>query len=259
MRFASLGSGSEGNALVVETGTGHTLTRVLVDCGFGIREATRRLARLGLGGADLHAVFVTHEHGDHVAGVPALARKHRLPVFMTLGTARACHGDAIPEHVVLVAPDEPLELRGLSITPFTVPHDAREPVQYVLADDRHRLGVLTDLGHATALLPRVLTGLDALVLEANHDPELLSVGPYPPSLKRRIAGGWGHLSNEDAAALLARLDRARLQAVAAAHLSKQNNLRELAQQALAEVLKLPAGEVRVADQDEGLGWVTLEG
>lgn len=259
MRFASLGSGSEGNALVVETREGASATRVLVDCGFGPREAERRLARLGLAAADLHAILVTHEHVDHVAGVFSLARRHRLPVYLTFGTARACPAAAALDPALLrrVDPQQPFALRDLRIEPFPVPHDAREPVQYVLDDGRARLGVLTDLGRPTGLLPRVLARLDALVLECNHDRRLLADGDYPAALKRRIAGGFGHLCNDDAAAVLGVLDTGLLRRVVAAHLSRANNRPDLARQALAGAVGADACDILVADQDDGLGWQAL--
>lgn len=260
MRFASLGSGSEGNGLVVQAGEGASCTRVLVDCGFGIRELDRRLRRLGLAPGDLHAVLVTHEHGDHVSGVAALVRRHGIPVHMTPGTARACARSALPLPLLrLFDPHAPFEVRGLRVEPFPVPHDACEPVQYVFDDGRARLGVLTDIGHATALLPRVLARLDGLVLECNHDTAMLRDGHYPPALKRRVGGDYGHLCNEDAAVLLKRLDQSRLSRVVAAHLSRHNNRPALAQAALADALGAAPGDVFVADQDLGLDWQPLDG
>lgn len=256
MRFASLGSGSEGNGLVVETQDGATVTRVLIDCGFGLREAERRLRRLGLGARDLDAILVTHEHGDHVGGVFALARRHRLPLHLTFGTARACAASASIDPALLnwIDPHRPFSLRDLAIEPFPVPHDAREPVQYVLDDGRSRLGVLTDIGRPTGLLPRALARLDALVLECNHDPGLLAGSDYPAALKRRIAGDFGHLANADAAALLAALDRDRLVRIVAAHLSRTNNRPQLAREALAAAIAAQAADILVADQDVGLDW-----
>lgn len=256
MRFASLGSGSEGNALVVETHDGVTATRVLIDCGFGVREAERRLRRLDLSPADLHAIFVTHEHSDHVGGVLAMARRHRLPVHMTFGTARACRAaDALGDATLQVIDSHrAIAFRDLSIEPFPVPHDAREPVQYVLDDGRGRLGVLTDIGRPTELLPRTLARLDALVLECNHDPDLLAASSYPAMLRRRIAGSYGHLCNADAAAILAGLDRSRLLRIVAAHLSRSNNRPDLARAALAEAIGARHDDILVADQDEGLDW-----
>ena len=148
----------------------------------------------------------------------------------------------------------PFDIEGLRVEPFPVPHDAREPVQYVLDDGRSRLGVLTDIGHPTTHLGEVLSGLTALVLETNHDAALLAGSDYPPSLKQRIAGRYGHLENADSAQILGGLDRSQLRCVVAAHLSRQNNRVELARAALAPVLGWDPGQVLVADQDEGLDW-----
>lgn len=259
MRFASLGSGSEGNGLLIETGggvAGGRAFRVMVDCGFALREAERRLARLGCEPASLDGILVTHEHGDHVGGVFRLARTHRIPVYLTHGTLRATPQAAGCEELVRVIDSHrPFDLGGLRIEPFPVPHDAREPVQYVLDDGDARLGVLTDIGHATAYLSLALSRLTALVLETNHDAGLLAGSDYPASLKRRISGRYGHLENGESARILGALDRSRLRRVVAAHLSRQNNRAELARAALAPVMGWDAEQVLVADQDAGLDWV----
>jgi len=194
MRFASLGSGSEGNGLVVESGT----TRILVDCGFGVRETAARLARLGLAPGDVSAVFVTHEHSDHVGGVAAFAARHDIPVWLTFGTFDVVGerlGD-VPRVCAFDAHDV-VAIGELEVRPFPVPHDARDPVQYVLSDGASRLGVLTDLGVVTAHVEASLTGCDALVLECNHDEAMLAGGRYPYPLKQRIAGR-RHLAGEAA-------------------------------------------------------------
>ncbi len=251
MRFASLGSGSEGNALVVEAGG----SRILIDCGFGVRDITQRLARVGLEPADIAAIFVTHEHSDHVGGVPAFAARHGIGVWLTFGTLDACAGRfdgmarvyGFDSHDTLVVGD-------LEIRPFPVPHDAREPVQFVVGDGAHRLGVLTDIGVATPHVRASLSGCDALVLECNHDLGMLMAGSYPAALKARIAGKHGHLCNDDAAALLASLDTSRLQHIVAAHLSRENNTAALAQAALAAALGCASDWIGVAAQDTGFEW-----
>ena len=260
MRCASLGSGSEGNALLVEGGGGAGC--VLVDCGFGIREAERRLRLLGREPASIDAILVTHEHGDHVGGVFRLAHRHRIPVHLTHGTLRALVS-AIPaafDRALLRTFDSQagFDCAGLRVEPVPVPHDAREPVQYIVDDSSLRLGVLTDLGHGSAHVVRALTRLDALVLECNHDPALLAANPrYGAPLKRRIAGAWGHLENAEAARILASIDRSRLRTVVAAHLSRQNNRPELARAALASVFPDDPQRLRVADQDSGIGWIAV--
>ncbi|HZP85426.1 MAG TPA: MBL fold metallo-hydrolase [Burkholderiales bacterium] len=256
MRFAVLGSGSQGNALVVEGGR----TRLLLDCGFSVSETVRRLQRLGLSAEDLTAVLVTHEHDDHIGGVARLARKFRLPVWLTPGTLRGLSPlfEGV-EHVHMIEGYTSFCIGELEIAPFPVPHDAREPAQYVFSDGVRKLGVLTDIGCSTILVTRMLSGCDAIVLECNHCPELLSTSEYPLSLKQRIAGRYGHLDNPAAAALLASLDQRKLKHVIAAHLSENNNRPLLAQMALASALGCNAQWVGVADQSTGLGWRDLTG
>lgn len=259
MRFASMGSGSEGNGLVIASHDGLRERRVLIDCGFGPRRATERLEALGVPPESLSAILVTHEHSDHIGGVFKLALRHDLPVFITHGTLHAARvpDEARPLVRPLCAGDR-FEVEGLQVHAVPVPHDAREPVQFIIDDGRCRLGVLTDLGHASPLVERAFAGLDGLVLECNHDPGLLAENPrYPPHLKRRIGGPFGHLANAAAAELLARLDPGRLKRLVAAHLSAHNNRPELARSALAGVLNCRDDEVEVADQAGGLAWRTL--
>jgi phosphoribosyl 1,2-cyclic phosphodiesterase len=256
VRFASLASGSKGNCLVAEAGG----SRVLIDCGLSPRETARRLARLGLAPADLDAILVTHEHADHVGHAYPFAAQHALPVYLTHGTRRAQEDDGKPAHGIelrLIEGREAFAVGALSVEPFTVPHDAREPVQFVLGDGARRLGVLTDLGTSTAHVEAMLSGCDALVLETNHDRDLLWGGDYPNWLKERIGGPFGHLDNAASGRLLAALDRSRLKHVVAAHLSQQNNTAELARAALAAALGCADDWVGVATQDEGFGWRDL--
>lgn len=253
MRFASLGSGSEGNALVVEAHDGVLTTRVLLDCGFSVREAERRLARLALSADSLDAIFVTHEHADHIGGAAALARKYRIPIYMSWGTGQAC-SLASDLEVGWCRSEQPVVVGALQALPYTVPHDAREPLQFVFSDGRSRLGVLTDAGSATPHLIEVLGGCTALVLECNHDREMLAGSKYPPSLKARIGGDYGHLANDSAANILRSVERGRLKRIVAAHLSQQNNSPMLARMALAEAIGEVPDEILVATQEEGVGW-----
>lgn len=251
MRFASLGSGSEGNALVVQAGK----TIVLMDCGFTLSDTCMRLARLGLTPDCLNGIVVTHEHSDHIAGVARLARKYSIPIWLTHGTFRAqCKSLSGVPKLTKIDSHCPFAIDGLLMQPFPVPHDAVEPAQYTFSDGAKRLGVLTDIGCSTPHIEAMLSGCDALVLECNHDIALLANSDYPISLKQRVGGRLGHLSNADAAALLARLDYSRLQHIVAAHLSRKNNTSELAIYALSKALDCNPEWIAVAGQDEGLAW-----
>ena len=255
MRFALLGSGSRGNATVVEAGGGGSTTRLLLDCGFTIRETEARLARLGLAPDGLAGILLTHEHGDHSAGVFRFARRHSLPVWLSYGTSSACAasiGDEVDIH--LIDSHTPFSVGELEIQPFPVPHDAREPTQFVFSDGASRLGVLTDIGESTPHVEQMLTGVDALVIECNHDRAMLAASRYHESLKRRIGGRLGHLANDLAAEILAAIDRSRLQHLVAAHLSAENNRPELAVAALAGAAGCDASWIAVADQELGLSW-----
>ena len=253
MRFASLGSGSKGNCLVAEAAG----SRVLLDCGLAPRETARRLERLGLAPSGIHAILVTHEHDDHAGHAYAFAAQHGIPVHLTHGTRRAQEAAGKAEAGVAlneIRGGEPFAVGAIRVEPFTVPHDAREPVQFALGDGARRLGVLTDLGASTAHVEAMLSGCDALVLETNHELDLLWSGDYPKWLKERIAGPFGHLDNAASGRLLAALDRSRLKHVIAAHLSQQNNKVELARAALAAALGCSEDWVGVATQEEGFGW-----
>ncbi len=250
MRFASLGSGSRGNSLVVEIGS----TRILVDAGFGPTEMSRRLARLGLEPADVDAVLVTHEHSDHIGGVAACARRFGWPICLTPGTLAASREHGRNLAVTLIDSHDSFSIGDISVHPFPVPHDAREPVQFVFSDGDRRLGVLTDAGHVTQFMVTMLDACDALVLECNHDMAMLEEGRYPPALKHRIGSRWGHLDNGAAASLLAQIDRRNLRHVIAAHLSAENNTPLLAQSALAAVLQCESEWVGVATQNGGFDW-----
>ncbi|MEK7438757.1 MAG: MBL fold metallo-hydrolase [Pseudomonadota bacterium] len=251
MRFACLGSGSRGNALIVARGR----TRLMLDCGYPVRETERRLARLGLAPADLAGILVTHEHSDHTAGVCKLAHKHGLPLWLTHGTLKGIPGDVsgLPQLNVIDS-HSPFGIGELQLLPFPVPHDAREPAHFVFSDGAHRLGVLTDTGASTSHIEAMLSGCDALVLECNHDLDLLMNGDYPQALKARVAGPYGHLDNDSSAGLLAAIDRSRLQHLVAAHLSQHNNTPELACAALARAMGCAPAWIGVADQDEGFAW-----
>ncbi len=253
IRFASLGSGSKGNATLIQSGD----TLVLVDCGYSAVETARRMAALEVSPDALTAVLVTHEHGDHIKGVPVLSRKYRLPVYLTHGTARGCR-DTRFHQTRFISPHNSFDLGNLRVSPFPVPHDAEEPCQFVFSDPHdQRLGLLTDAGCITSHMIAALDGCHALLLECNYDPQMLANGPYPPPLQRRIDHRYGHLANHQARELLASLDTANLSYLRAMHLSEKNNDENLVLDMLCSVVDTIKCDVRVANQQRGFGWVEL--
>src|SRR5574337_602021 len=257
LRFISLGSGSSGNATLVEARSGTLTTRLLIDCGFALRQFDARLARAGLAANQIDAVFVTHEHSDHVGCAVQLARRERIPLWTSHGTWAAL-GQPEPGESGRIARDgQAIALGALRILPFTVPHDAREPLQLCCSDGAARLGVLPDLGHGTAHVLEQLRLCDALLLECNHEPGMLAASNYPPFLKKRVGGPHGHLANHESAAIARALAHPRLNRVVAAHLSRQNNRPELARAALAEALGRVAEDIDVADPVHGTAWITV--
>jgi phosphoribosyl 1,2-cyclic phosphodiesterase len=251
LAFSSLGSGSKGNGTLVR---GHG-TLVLIDCGFTLKETERRLQRLGVSADQLDAVFVTHEHGDHINGVGPLVRKYQLPLYITAGTLRNKKMGEMAD-VRIIHHYQPFTLKSFSVTPVAVPHDASEPAQYIIECANKRLGILTDLGNISPHVEMHYQSCDALILEANHDPVMLASGAYPYSLKQRVGGAWGHLSNQQAARFLESVDKQKLECLVVAHISRQNNSVELAKQAFAE-LQQSIKSVIYACQDEGFDWVNL--
>ena len=258
MRFCSLGSGSGGNATLVEAGRGAATSRLLIDCGFSLRELGSRLARIGLSCDDLDAVFITHEHGDHIGCAVALARRHGLPLWMSRGTFRAIGAPELPELIRFARDGETISVGELSVRPFTVAHDAQEPLQLRLSDGHRHLGVLTDVGSISTHLVANLQGLTALLLECNHDRAMLAASGYPASLKARIGGRLGHLSNDTAAQILAACLHDGLKQLVAAHLSERNNTPALVRAALAPGWGATAADIVVADQQRGFDWLELE-
>lgn len=256
MRFASLGSGSKGNGTLVATDN----ALLLIDCGFSAREAESRLHRLGVCASDISAVLVTHEHGDHVRGVGPLARRYGLTVYATPGSFTGMdqgRSGAWQCQCEEILPGQAFEVAGIRCLPVPVPHDARQPCQFVFEHNDRVLGVVTDLGSVT---PEVVEGFgdcDGLLLECNHDLDMLVRGPYPPSLKRRVAGQHGHLSNSQAAAMLDQCNIDRLQHLVLMHLSEQNNTPVHARDAVEGVMQQGLDRIRVAGQNSGLGWLEL--
>lgn len=256
LRFKSLGSGSGGNSTLVEA-CGLVPFRMLIDCGLGIRKLALRLAEVDLRLEDIHAVFITHEHGDHIGCALTLALRHRIPVWMSQGTYSAIGAPDFEGLLHTARDGKAIDLGGLQLMPFTVPHDAREPLQLSCTDGSAKLGILTDLGHATPHVMAHLRACDALLLESNHDTELLSQSVYPPFLKRRVGGDYGHLSNAAAADIACAANHNGLKHLVAAHLSAQNNRPDLAQDALAHALGCKRSDIVVAGAASGTPWLQI--
>lgn len=252
MRFASLGSGSRGNAALIEQGS----TRVMVDCGFLLREVEARLERFGVAPESLNGILVTHEHADHIGGVSRLARKYKIPVYMTPGTRNGWTDPHVPT-LHKISPHERFTIGEIDVQPFPVPHDAREPCHFVFHAAGRKLGVLSDAGAITPHMRECLSGLDALMLEFNHDVEMLWNGPYPPKLRERVGGNLGHLSNVQSAELLKQIDVSRLQMLALTHISEKNNTPALARAAACVAMSRDEPWMICAQQNEGLAWHEL--
>ena len=253
MRFASLGSGSAGNCLVVE----HSNTRLLLDCGFTQNEVVKRLQKLDLIPEQIAGVLVTHEHDDHAKGAFKFAAKYNVPVWLSHGSLKMCERyipDFVAIQINIIDSHTQFSIENIQINPYPVPHDAREPTQFTFSDGNYKLGVLTDAGSSTAHIEHMLSACDALVLECNHDLNMLENGPYAWSLKKRVGSRLGHLDNQSAAALLARLDNSKLKHIVAAHLSAKNNRADLAKNALSQALNCAQDWVGIAQQEDGFAW-----
>lgn len=252
MRFASLGSGSRGNATLIQVRS----TLIMIDCGFSLRETEQRLKTLGVTAQQVSAILVTHEHGDHIKGVGPFARKYKIPVWLTYGTAQSSRLGMLPkqEHIVI---ETDFCVGDITITPFSVPHDACEPCQYRFSNGRQMLGLLTDTGMITPHIVDMLSGTHALLLECNHDEGMLLESEYPESLKQRVGGDYGHLNNQQAAGLLASMDTSQLTYIAGMHLSENNNTPQLVKETLSDALSWQTGQIQVAHQDLGLSWAQI--
>jgi len=254
MRFASLGSGSKGNCLIVEEKN----TRLLLDCGFSTKEIITRLLRLGIQPNMLDGIIITHEHADHISGVERFARKFDLPVWLTHGTLRAAkRAFSTLSKINIIDSHQAFSVSDIDIQPYPVPHDAQEPVQFIFSNGAVKLGVLTDTGCSTTHIETILNRCHGLVLECNHDATLLANSKYPKSLKQRVGGRLGHLENASSAMLLSKLDCSLLQHLIAAHLSEANNTPQLAQSALSGAINCSPDWIGVADQSNGFDWRQL--
>lgn len=238
MDFCSIASGSSGNCIFV--GTDHT--NVLIDAGISGKRVTEGLHVIDRDPKELDAILITHEHSDHIKGLGVLARKYQIPVYTTGGTVDALSRmnlGKMPEGIFHeIREDETFSVGDLKIDPFTISHDAAQPVGYRIECDDHSVGIATDLGKYNEYIIENLQNLDALLLEANHDIRMLQVGKYPYYLKQRILGDRGHLSNENAGRLLCRLLHDNMKAIFLGHLSRENNYEELAYETVCSEVTL---------------------
>ncbi len=251
MRIASLGSGSKGNATLVQHGD----TTLLVDNGFSLRKFTQRLERFEIDAGSIDALLLTHEHGDHSGGVERLCVAHSIPLWTAVGTARAVFDDGFVYNEVCGG--EPTQIGCFEILPVTVPHDAGEPVQFVFChvDSGKKLGILTDTGHITNHIINAYDNLDGLLLEFNYDQTMLDNGPYPYPLKQRVSGDLGHLSNEQSIYLLRQINTASLNCLIAAHISENNNSPGIVERQLNQLNTIPSPVL--ASQESGFGWISI--
>ena len=251
LRFASLGSGSRGNALLIESDA----TLLMVDCGLPRRTIEKRLKLLGREPRDVTAMLISHEHGDHSQGIGPFLRRYPVPTWLTPGTAAALtalrQGHSLNCHKVL-------NIGSISVEPFPVPHDAREPCQFVFSAGKCRLGLLTDTGHVTSHIRERLSGCDALAIEANHDLKSLRQCSYPESVKARVASRFGHLNNEQTAALLGAVKHDGLQWVMSLHLSERTNTSQQVRECLEPALDSVDCPLYLATQDAPTEWLTID-
>ena len=253
MRFAILGSGSGGNCAIIQS----QQTTLMLDCGFTIKECSKRLQQLELAPESINAIVVTHEHGDHYNGVGPFSRRFKIPVYMT-------HGSWLPHRcgeladLNLITPHIPFTIGDIEITPFPVPHDAREPCQYRFGNENQHLGFLTDTGQLTSHIEATLSGCDALVVEFNHDMEMLANGPYPPTLQSRIAGSKGHLNNQQSEQIIRKLLHPALKHLVAAHLSEKNNHSDLVDSILYRLVAETLCKITIAEQHSVTPWIEID-
>jgi phosphoribosyl 1,2-cyclic phosphodiesterase len=251
LRFISLGSGSRGNASLVEFGS----TVLMVDCGLPCKVVEERLAAVDRQPRDVTAILVTHEHTDHAQGVATFTKRHNTPVWTTPGTASALPTITRVRHLSC---HRSLTIGAIEVQPYPVPHDAREPCQFTFAANGRRLGMLTDAGYVTPHMVERLKECDALALECNHDLPSLQNGPYPDSLKARVASRFGHLNNQQTTELVQRLDVTRVQWLLGLHLSERNNTPEHVRSTLRPALENARYPFHLASQDAPTAWLSVE-
>lgn len=253
MEIAVVGSGSKGNCSLIRSGS----NILMVDCGFSLKETEQRLLQLGLNGSDISALLITHEHSDHIGGVKRFATKFNTPLYMTHGTKQYFDKREIDlsGQLTEISLEQVFSLEDIKVTPVPVPHDAKEPCQYVFEGHGIKLGLLSDIGHISQTVRKAYSDCDALFIECNHDREMLADGPYPQKLKGRVRGDWGHLSNCQTVEFLARIQTG-LRHLLIGHISETNNSQDSVKAALAALTDLSCAPV-LAPQHDVQQWVSL--
>ncbi len=252
LHVASLGSGSGGNSTVIRTEN----TTLLLDCGFTLKETTARLSLLGLHPADIDAVLISHEHGDHVKGVGPLSRKFATPVWLTHGTYSSLRDNRFHK-IQIIDAHSSWQIGDIDINPFPTPHDAAESCQYIFTHNEVRFAVVTDLGACTPHVVSTLEGINGLIVETNYDNTMLANGPYPYSLQQRIKSNYGHLGNEQGAELVRHLDHAGLQHILLGHISEQNNSDQAAFDTMKNSINDGHERIHVLAQHKPSAWFAV--
>ena len=252
MRFSSIGSGSKGNSTIIE----YDDTVILVDCGFSLKVTEKRLGLLGISPSKINAILVTHEHSDHIRGVSSLAKKYKIPVMATAGTSKFLR-DSSALNLTCIDTQSDFHIENLTVTPVLVPHDAREPVQFIIRGGLLTFGILTDVGAITEHIIELYQCCDGLMIESNHDEDMLLNGSYPRSLKNRVGGNWGHLNNKQMLYFLKNIELEQLQELVIGHISENNNSVSLVKETISEISK-QLSSVSYATQNEGFDWIQLK-
>ena len=252
MRFSSIGSGSKGNSTIIE----HDDTVILVDCGFSLKVTEKRLGLLGISPSKINAILVTHEHSDHIRGVSALAKKYEIPVMATAGTSKFLRNSSAL-NLTCIDTQSDFHIENLTVTPVLVPHDAREPVQFIIRGGLLTFGILTDVGAITEHIIELYKRCDGLMIESNHDKDMLLNGSYPRSLKDRVGSNWGHLNNKQMLYFLKNIELEQLQELVIGHISENNNSVSLVKETISEISK-QLSSVSYATQNEGFDWIRLK-
>ncbi len=250
MKFASLGSGSKGNSTLVYSDD----TYIMVDCGFSAKETSARLGKIGLDPTKINAIVLTHEHGDHVKGAGTFSRRYKTPIWSTFGTYQKAKLGKLPAIHYISPHGGSFQIKNINVTPYAVPHDAKEPCQYIFQSDHKKLAILTDIGCITPHILKHLQHIDGLLLEANHDYQMLQRGTYPPSVKKRVSGNMGHLNNMQTIELLKQLDYQRLKTLVIGHLSAQNNCVDMVSNEIKKAITALQSPFNILTQDAPSQW-----